>query len=319
MPAPPRCSVFRVLVHTFADVSWWVRLGGVCARPGGGLGCGGWAVWVIRGRAGFGWRGCVGCSGLLCNGWELVVMGRVRFVGVVVLLVVVCGGVGASVAVAEEAPYWSIEGTRLAAGKTAEITFKATTNQEFEAAGIKVTCEAVAVEKGAVLLGSEPGEPGKNNETFRYTLCSVTGNGSPCAVENGELVSRPLTSELGYASNKKSLVVEFTPASGKKLAVWKFVGSGCKETETGLEGQLVAGVFTDAATPVLLELPNAVASAPSFLLKFVAAPKSKIFLIKGGTGTEVETAEIKAFGHEAIALGTLLVALVSGKSWSPLL
>ena len=46
----------------------------------------------------------------------LVVMVRVRFVGVVLLLVFVCGGVGASVAVAEEAPFWSIEGTRLGGG-----------------------------------------------------------------------------------------------------------------------------------------------------------------------------------------------------------
>jgi hypothetical protein len=202
-------------------------------------------------------------------------MGRVRFVGVVMLLVVVCGGVGASVAVAEEAPYWSIEGTRLGAGKTAELTAKAVTNQVLNAAGITVTCTAVAVEKGAVLLGSEPGEPGKNDETLHYTGCTVAGNGTGCTVTGGEVTSNPLTSELAYASNKKSLVVEFTPASGRRLLILDFGGSGCVETETVLEGQLVAGVFRDAATPVLLELPNAVASAPSFLLKFVEAETTK--------------------------------------------
>ena len=219
-------------------------------------------------------------------------MVRVRFVGVFVLLVVVYGGVGASVAVAEEAPYWSIEGTRLAAGKTAEISVKAVSNQVLNAAGISITCEGLAVEKGAVLLGSNAGEPGKTN---------------------------PLTSELAYAPNKKSLVAVFSPASGKKLWVLKFTGSGCVETEPTVEGQVVVGVFTDAATPVLLELPAAVASAPSFLLKLVAASKTKIFLIKGGVGTEVETNEIKWFGHESSLTGTLLVSLVSGKKWSPLL
>ena len=128
-----------------------------------------------------------------------------------------------------------------------------------------------------------------------------------------------MTSELAYASNKKSLVVEFSPATGKKLWTLKFTGSGCTETEIPLEGQLVVGVFTDAATPVLLELPAAVASAPSFDLKIVAASKTKIWLIKGGTGTEVETNELKAFGHEATLSGTALIALASGKSWSPLL
>jgi hypothetical protein len=147
----------------------------------------------------------------------------------------------------------------------------------------------------------------------------VAGNGTPCEVKGEEVKTFALTSELAYASNKKSLVVEFTQATGKKLSTMKFTGSGCTETETSVEGQVAVGVFTDAATPVLLELPAAVASAESFDLKIVAASKTKIFLIKGGTGTEVETNELKSFGHEATLSGTALIALASGKSWSPLL
>jgi hypothetical protein len=246
-------------------------------------------------------------------------MKRAKTMGVILLALFAFSAVAATAAQAEEAPYWSIEGTRLAAGKTAELTVKGTNNQVLTAATVKVTCTALATLAGAVLLGSEPGEPGKNNETLHYTGCTVTGNGTPCEVENKEITSKPLTSELAYASNKKSLVVEFTPATGKKLATLKFTGTGCTESEVQVEGQAVAGAFTDAATPVLLELPNAVTPAGSFLLKIVEATKTKIWLIKGGTGTEVETSELKSFGHESTLSGTALISLASGKTWSPLL
>ena len=98
-------------------------------------------------------------------------MKRAKTMGVILLALFAFSAVAATAAQAEEAPYWSIEGTRLAAGKTAELTVKAVTNQVLTAAGITVTCKRLAVEKGAVLLGSEPGEPGKNDETLHYTKC----------------------------------------------------------------------------------------------------------------------------------------------------
>jgi hypothetical protein len=245
-------------------------------------------------------------------------MQQAKTMGVVLLALFAFSAVAATVAQAEEAPYWSIEGTRLGAGKTAEITVKAATNQVLVAAGITVTCTALAVEKGAVLLGSEPGEPGKSNETLHYTGCTVTGNGTGCTVTNSEVKTNPLTSELAYAANKKSLVGEFKPATGKKLSTLKFTGSGCTETETALEGQVVVGVLTDPGE-VLVELPNAVTSAGGWFRRIIQAVRNKIWLIIGGTGTEVETAELRAFGHEATLAGTASLSLASGKSWGPLL
>jgi hypothetical protein len=270
---------------------------------------------------------CVGCGWLgFVMSWGLVVMLRVRFVGVVVLLVCVCGGVGASVAAAEEAPYWSIQGTRLAAGKTFEITAKAKGNQTLTAAGLTITCTAIALKEGAVLLGSNAGEPGRSDEIIKYNGCTITGNGEPCKVTSpgeGELVTEPLTNELAYASNKKSLVVEFKPIKGKTLAIFKFTGSGCKETETSVRGVVVTQVLTDPGE-VLLELPNAVTPATSFLLKLIPAAHTKIWLITAGVGSEIETEEIDFFGHEATLAGTTLILLAEkGKSveklWSPLL
>jgi hypothetical protein len=241
---------------------------------------------------------------------------RMSLTGGVLLTLIALSTVGATAAQAEEAPYWSIEGTRLAAGKTAEVTAKAVTNKTFIAGTVTVTCSKGELEKGAVLVGSEPGEPGKSEGVVKLSGCTVTGNGEPCEVPNGEIVTHPLVGELVYASNKKSLVGVASPTTGKKIATLKFSGRGCKETEVAAEGSIVGGILTDPGE-VLLELPNTVAQAKSFLGKTIVASRTKIWLIKGGAGSEVETAELKAFGHEATLAGTDLASLVSGKAWAP--
>jgi hypothetical protein len=60
-----------------------------------------------------------------------------------------------------------------------------------DAGGLKVTCTSASVLPGAVLLGSEPGEPGTKNETVTYSACQVEGNesgGKACTT-----VTEPIT------------------------------------------------------------------------------------------------------------------------------
>jgi hypothetical protein len=253
-------------------------------------------------------------------------MKRAKTMGVVLLALFAFSAIAATAAQAEEAPYWSIQGTRLAAGKTFEITAKAKGSQVLTAAGIKVTCTTLALKEGAVLLGSNAGEPGRSDEIIKYNGCTVTGNGTePCKVTSpgeGEVVTEALTNELAYASNKESLVVEFKPIKGKTLSVLKFTGTGCKETETSVKGVAVAGVYTDPGE-VLLSLPGPVVQATSFLLKIIGTSTTHIWLITAGTGSEVITEEVNAFGHEATLEGTALILLAEkGKTveklWSPL-
>jgi hypothetical protein len=253
-------------------------------------------------------------------------MKRFKLTGVVLLAVFAFSAIAATAAQAEEAPYWSIEGTRLVAGKTAEITAKAVTNQTLTAGPVTITCTGLELQKGAVLLGSNAGEPGKNDETIQYTGCTQTGGGTPCKIilkaggEEGKITTEPLTSELAYAENKKSLVVVFAPASKKKLAVIHFEGTGCTVTEAPVDGVAVAGVYTDATPPVLLELPNAVTQAKSWILKIINKATTNIWLIKGGTGAAVATEELTYNGTAGTTLaGEALIELTSGKLWSPLL
>jgi hypothetical protein len=147
----------------------------------------------------------------------------------------------------------------------------------------------------------------------------VTGNGSGCKVVGEKITTEPLTNELAYAENKKSLVVEFTPVTGKTLWVLKFEGT-CEVLETSVKGVVVAQGWTDSGGVAgeLLELGKTAVQAESFVLKLPGKSKNTIWLIKGGTGASVAE-ETTSFGGEAAFAGEALISLVSKKLWSPLL
>jgi len=250
-------------------------------------------------------------------------MKRFKLTGVVLLAVFALSAVAATAAQAEEAPYWSIEGTRLASGKTAEITAKQVGVQTLTAATGIVKCKALKVKAGSVLLGSAAGEPGKSDETLEYTECTQEKNGSePCKIVGEKVTSEPLTNELAYAENKKSLVVEFAPVTGKTLAIVHYEGSGCTATEIPVKGVAIAQGWTDSggAAGELVELGKTVTQAESWILKLTGTSKTKIWLIKAGTGASVED-ETTYGGTEATLSGEALIILagsLAGKKWSPL-
>jgi hypothetical protein len=260
-------------------------------------------------------------------------MKRLKMTGVVLLALFAFSAIAATAAQAEgpaNGPYWSIEGTRLAAGKTFEITAKATSSQTLTAGTDVVTCTGFKLKPGAVLLGSNGVNPGKSDETIEYNGCTVAGNGTGCAVENGTVTTFPLTNELAYAENEKSLVVEFDPVTGKKLATLKFkaeTGGTCTLAESQVTGLVVAGVFTDVggAAGELLELGKPVTQAESWILKSPAAGASTfIWLISEEKDKKFEYEKLEAFSKSATYTGTALVLLaVHGTSvttkWSPLL
>jgi hypothetical protein len=247
-------------------------------------------------------------------------------IGAVLLALLTLGAIAATTAQAEEAPYWSIEGTRLAAGKTAEVTAKAVGNKTLTAGVVTITCTGGSLKPGAVIIGSNAGEPGKTEGVIELSGCTQTGNGSPCEVPSGKITTEPLTGELAYAENKKSLVGVAVPKKGKRLVALHFTGSGCLVPEAAIDGWVVGGIFTDVAgqAGVLLELPNSVAQAKSFIGKSTGTSKSNIWLIKAGTGSAVTTEELTYNGTEATlsgeSLGLLSTNGVSNeKLWCPLL
>lgn len=261
---------------------------------------------------------------------------RVRAMLIALLGVFALSAVAATAAQAEEAPFWSREGTRLAVGETHYVTAKVydVTGQEegftlTAETGQTIHCPFVRFKEG-VLLGSNAGNPGTGEgiiEVFGEgtNRCTVANNGSGCKVKE-PITTNPGKSELveSEKSTTAALLVEFFTESGPFVTV-QFEGT-CVVTSTTVAGKFAAEVREDPNNGTLgavVKLPNEKKEATSWLLN---APKTSIkhvWLIKGGIGTETKI-ELTSFGAGAAIAGTMLVLLANAKKeaelakWSPL-
>jgi hypothetical protein len=255
-------------------------------------------------------------------------MKRFRFAAVALLAVFALGAVAASAAQAEEAPYWTVGGTRLEKGQTRFITAKAVTSFVLTSSEVAITCTATEVLPHGVLLGSEPGEPGTNDEIVTFKTCSVTGNGSgsECNKVTEPINTTNLKSELVLDKTKAKLLVLFQPNSGSTLATLTFP-KGCKVESTKVTGSVNAEVVNQK-TEAPVETTSTKEQAESWWLRFPAAQPVHVWLIKGGKGEEIETKPLEAFGGPVTLSGTALVLLAELNSknelistkelWSPL-
>ncbi|HXB64668.1 MAG TPA: hypothetical protein VNV42_07310 [Solirubrobacteraceae bacterium] len=255
-------------------------------------------------------------------------LSRLTSLVLAMLAVFAFGAVMAAAAQAEEAPFITVEGTRLASGSSREITIKAfSPNQTLTAGTDVVSCKKVEAKSGAKLNGSNAGEAGTAEGTLRYSECAVTGNGSPCKPVKEEVETQPLRAELVEdAATKKILLVDFLPASGKLFATLHFEGSGCTVKETKVTGiDELLEVKTDPGEKTI-ELGGVKEEAESWLGEVEKVQPESFWLVKGGVGklVDIEEAEkLAAFGVSAKLEGTALILLaIEGKStkekWSPL-
>jgi len=264
-------------------------------------------------------------------------MKRFRMIGVALLAVFALGAVVASGAQAEEAPFFSINGTRLAAGKTHNIAAHAIKpfKLETKANGSLITCTTLNVEKG-VLLGSEPGTQGKADQTSKFEGCKLeTGNGAPnchlSATEGGEGTSTTITTtslhgELveNVESSKagKKLEELYTPATGSIFVTIFFGGTGCTVKATKVTGSTAAEVVKDPGEESI-ELPGPTPEGTSFITRFPETAITEVWLVSGGTGKIVKVGQ-EAFTNPSVQKGTALVLLANSKfepenaKWSPL-
>jgi hypothetical protein len=261
-------------------------------------------------------------------------MKRFRLIGVALPAVFALSMVVASGAQAETAPFFSIGGARLAAGKT--HNFDARAIQSFVLSGTvaTITCTGLSTSEG-VLLGSNAGEPGRDNEVINFSGCSLAGDGSAChlaATKGGPTVTtittNPLKSEqvenVSSGHVGKKLYEEIFPAKKSEGFVTLRFGGTCTIEEGVLAGQLVAQTLYDNGTVGQVELGQTAVEAKSWILSFPSTPITSIWLISGAGGKELET-EPTLFGEKAVATGCALVLLASTKfasepnaTWSPL-
>jgi len=266
-------------------------------------------------------------------------MKRFRLIGVAVLAVMALGAVVASGAQAESAPFFTVGGARLAAGKTHNIEAHGIANFELNtpALGSKIRCTALAVEKG-VLLGSEPGTHGESSQTSAFSGCTlVEGNGQSrgchlAETEGGTVTSttittNPLRGELvENAVNGvpgKKLLELYTPATGKVFVTINFGPNltDCEVLADQVSGSTAAEVLKENGSNI--ELPGPTGEETSFVDKFPTTAITEVWLVSGGTGKIVEVGQ-KSFGNPSTQLGTALVLLANTKGederglWSPL-
>jgi len=253
------------------------------------------------------------------------------------LAVFVLGSAIAPSAGAESSPFFSITGTRLAAGKTHNIAERSIKKFEMivAAAGVNITCNKLTVENG-VLLGSEPGTEGKASQVNAFSECKLeSGNGVPnchlAATEGGSATSTAITTNLisselvenveGGKGGKK-LEQLYSPASGSVFATIFFGGTGCEVLATKETGKTAAEIVTDAGE-ANIELPGPTPENTSFIIRWPATTITEVWLVSAGTGKIVKVEE-DLFANVASHHGTALVLLANTKcepestKWSPL-
>ncbi|MGA2162840.1 MAG: hypothetical protein ABSH36_00045 [Solirubrobacteraceae bacterium] len=236
------------------------------------------------------------------------------------LAVFVFGGVATAVAQAESAPRWTVEegGVKKILGKneTRLITIKADTPLVLEVpnAQTKITCKEAKVASGAILIGSEAGEPGTSETINEFSNCEVKGNGSECRKVKEPIVTKSTRAELVLSAAKTTFLVEFKPKEGEEFTTIKFEGAVCLEKNVQIRGGVVGSIYTDPElTGKEAELVSSSSTdlLSSWLIKFPDAAE-KVWLVKGGTGKE-ETAPTLKYGANAATLeGSVLILLKSG-------
>jgi hypothetical protein len=254
-------------------------------------------------------------------------MKRSRSMGISLLAIFALGAVAASTAQAEEAPFWTVKGTRLGAGQTRFITAKEVAPFAMSGGGVTVTCTEISLLPHAALLGSASGEHGKADLVATFKKCKVTGNGSSPECEK---VTEPantvtLSAEEVLDKTKTKLLVLLQPASGTRDEELKFP-KGCKVEATDVTGTFVAEVLNSKEEAVTTSSPKE--DGESWLLKLPETQPVDVWLTKESVGKEVENKGLEIFNVPASVSGTALVLLAelnsknelvsTGELWSPL-
>ena len=209
---------------------------------------------------------------------------------------------------------------RLQNDKLAEITVAQGGPQVLTAGTRKITCTALksAAAPASYLEGSHNENAGKSYEKLEYTGCTVTGNGTPCAV------TEPITVETediqGYAEKvnahegKGQLLTIFKPWSEANPLLFvtiHFAGAGCEVLETKVETAEGGGVCGEDINEAGVHVTTVAATqtyGTTNEVLFPAAPPADIWLEIGGNLAEAKCG-LKAFGVAATLEGKVKVKL----------
>lgn len=257
-------------------------------------------------------------------------MRQFRTIGLALVAGFALSAVVVSAAQAVTAPYFTIGGTRLAAGKTHNFDAKVLAGEEFvlhaPELNTTITCFSLQVVNG-VLLGSNAGQPGKDDEGDVFSKCTLAGNGAPNCEVVEPITTNPLTSELVEIDRSKQVLgEEFKPTTGKTFVTLKFEGAECQKKEAQVTGEVAGEARTDGNGFGNIELGQAQEEAASWLVHFPSTPITTVLLVNTkGEKTSFTLAQLAFATVPAQLTGTALALLSNTKGepergalWSPL-
>jgi hypothetical protein len=271
-------------------------------------------------------------------------MKRIQILGAALLSVVAFSAVATTAAHAEKGPFWQIcqkqtsktfefteklcktksatkegewELKRLLEKETAGISAKAKTEFKLASATVNITCKALKLEAGAVLVGSTGANFGSSKEVVVFENCTVTGNGEPCEVEGKKVTTKPILNQLEFEKGElkagEGILVHFKPEKGTAFAEPKFTGAGCKAKSILVEGTVGAEAWQKGKLVTVgseaLEVVNE--------LNFPNPALAKGFLEEAGVKKEIKLGLNITGGLKATLTGTSEVVLTNGEAWGP--
>jgi hypothetical protein len=186
-----------------------------------------------------------------------------------------------------EGPFYKIAGARLASGATKTVTLSKTEKDTISVPGlgVTITCK-MAISAGSKLTGSNGANSSGSEGAITFSNCIVSGNGTPCAVENETFVLSQLKGTLGYSNAARTgkLLELFKPTVGKKITLIKFVGAGCTFSEAEIEGSFIENLGS-STSPVEVGLEK---QATNNVMRFQSTV-NKIWTESAGALTEVKS------------------------------
>jgi hypothetical protein len=222
----------------------------------------------------------------------------------------------ASIAQATEGPFFKVEGNTLKAGETREplVTVKETFVLEAKSTGQVITCQGVTYagpsyqvlsSKVTHLLAS----------ALEFSSCTVTGNGTKCAVQSGKITTPPVVGTAGYGNSNRTgqILGLIEPQTGKSFGEIKFVpetGGKCTVPSTPTSGTIIGEAFVAGKMVKVGENEIETIKGELHYTK-----SSKTIWIENGTTVKETKGHLEAFGAAVTLLGQVSIELSTHEKW----
>jgi hypothetical protein len=217
---------------------------------------------------------------------------------------------------ATEGPFFKVEGKTLKAGETREalVTVKETFVLEAKVTGQVITCQGVTYanpsfevlsSKVTHLLAS----------ALEFSSCTVTGNGTKCAVQSGKITTTPVVGTAGYANSNRTghILGLVEPQTGKSFGEIKFVpetSGKCTISSTPASGTMIGEAFVAGKTVGVGENEIETIKGELHYTK-----SSKTIWIENGTTVKETKGRLEAFGTAVTLSGQVSIELTTHERW----